>query len=418
MCIESAWRSAPVTLVSGPNYSVGIASTNPHRFMLLDASTGFPLKPVIDAAKKEIDGDFEVRRTILQAKQYDGGFTWKVDPENSYYMLLGMLGKDVQTQLAFVGSAASNNVFKHVLQPNSTRGYQPSFTIEEIFGDQTIGRLTTGCVVQKLVFTFGPTVTCQASIYGYRQIPNSYPNSAGARTDYNYTNAYAVMPSQIGGDGTKQLKATLNTAATYVDVAEPTVGGSGTGNGPMTFASAINGTLGGAYATNFLTVDGTGVAIEILPGSTISMERVIDRFQVAGSDFDMGATAAHEWDVTGKLDMLFIDNTIPLAVMRRSNLGLNFKLNGPQIGTTAYNYGVEFYVPRFNLLDGGVEIPSAAIMTGGNFQAKKDLSGITAVSAVNTAVQVILTNTTDNTSLAGTAGTTGAAGGLGGWNAS
>ena len=413
-CLESAWRTVPLTNASGNNYNVGIASTNPHRFMILDPSRGFPVKPQFNAAKKELDGDFEVRRNILEAKAYDGEFTMKFDSENLYFMLLGLFGKDVQTQVAFSSSGASNSVFQHVLTPNSARGYQPSFTIEEIFGDGTTGRLTSGCIVQKVVFTFGLTGTVTGSIYGYRQIPNNYPNSLNSYTDYNFTSSFAVLPTQMGGDGTKQIARTASP--TYVDVAEPTVGGGNLGNGPMAWGAALNGTAGGAYATNFLTIDGSGVAVEILPGSTISIERVIERFQPAGSGFDMGATAGHEWDVTGKLDILFQDNTVPLAVMRKSNLGLNFKFQGPQIGTTGFYYTTEFYIPRFNLEDGGVELPATAIMTGGTFQGKKDLSGIAGVSALNSSIRMVLTNTVDNTNLAGTAGSTGAAGGLGGWN--
>jgi hypothetical protein len=256
---------------------------------------------------------------------------------------------------------------------------------------------------------------CTATVYGYRPIPNNYPNSAGTYADYDYTSSYAVLPAQMGGNGTIQVARTASPG--YVDVAEATVSATNTGDGPLTYKSMINGTAGGAYASNFLTIDGTGIGgAEILPGSTLSIERVIERFQVGGSGRDMGATAAHEWDVTGKIDLLFVDNTWVKAVQRKSNVGLNFKFAGPAIGTTGLNYGMEFYIPRMNLLDGGVEIPATAMLTGGTFQGKKDLAGISGVSALNASVQIILTNTTDNSTFGGTAGSTGAAGGLGGWN--
>lgn len=401
MTIETVFGQAPITLATGSNYNIGIAGTNPERFWKINASKGFTLKPTIKPQDKEIDGDFDVHRILLLDKMYDGDFAFLVDPENLYYPLLALLGVDAQTTLHAADTSHSPAAFAHAFQPNKNRGYVPSLTIEEIFGDHVYGRVETGCVVQKIDFTFGEDITATMSLYAAHQVPNNYP-LAGVRTNFDYGSAMNTIPPQLGGDGTKTWNAT--PTPTYVDVSEPT-----DGNGPLVFAAITFGSQGGQFASNFLTVDGTGIPVDIVRGNTLSIQRVISRVPVAGTDYDVATFIAHEWTVSGKMDLLFLDNTIPLAVMRKATCGLNFKVVGPPIGTSGYNYQFEVYIPNFNFLEGNLEIPASEMMTGGNFYAKQDpIAGYS--------VLLTLQNTVTNASLAGTAGSS--PGGLGGWNTS
>jgi hypothetical protein len=398
MCIETAFRGVPLTGVANPR-TIGIAATNPHRFMILDPSKGFPVTPTIDVAENEIDGDYEIHRTILQAKSYMGEFAWKVDPENSYYPFLGVFGIDTQTVAQAADTTHSPTVYRHDFKPNGRRGYQPSFVSEEVFGDGTKGRLTSGCIVQKIQITFGKTVTATMSQYGHRQIPNNYLNPAGVRTDYDFGSTAGLLPNQMGGDGVKTVLATA--APVYVDVAEVA-----DGNGPLVFAGMG---FGSQLTTSFITVDGVPINMDLLEGQTLDIERNIQQFQTGGSEYDVGALTANAWKISGKMDILFKDNVIPLAVLKKAKVALNFKLSGSLIGTSGLPYALEVYCPNLNFLQGGVELPATAMMTGGNFQAKKD-------SVAGYSCMVSLWNTVDNTVLAGQASTT--PGGLGGWNPS
>jgi hypothetical protein len=398
MALESAWRTVP--FVAGANLqSIGVTGTNPLRFWILNPSKGFPVKPQIEVGEDEIDGDFEIHRTILTGKDYNGDFIWKADPENLYYALLGMFGLDLQTEAQAADTTHSPAVYRHDFRPNGRRGYQPSFTIEEIFGDGTYGRLTSGCIVQKLVFTFGKVVQVQMSVYGYRQIPNNYPDANGVRTDYDFGSAPTVLPGQMGGDGSVTIQRTANP--TYVDVAETL-----DGNGPLAFAGMTYGSAAG-FANTFLQVDGAPVALDILEGTTITIERNIQKFQTGGSDFDMGATVGNAWKISGKLDVLYRNNILPLSVLKKAAVGLNFRIHGVSIGTSGQKYGLEVFLPKVNFLEGGVEIPATAMMTGGNFIARKD-------PFLGYSAQLSLWNTVDNSLLGGTAATN--PGGLGGWN--
>jgi hypothetical protein len=399
MCIESVFGAVPVTLQSGSNYNVGIASTNPHRFWKVMPSKGFTPKPTIKPQDKEIDGDFDVHRILLLDRMYDGEFTWLADTESLYYALLGLFGVDGQTTAQAADSTHAPAAYRHAFQANKNRGYAPSFTVEELFGDHVYGRLTSGCVVQKLALTFGEDVTATVALYGAHQTPNNYPLN-GARTDFDYGNTANVYPTQMGGNGTNTITGTASP--TYVDVAEPQ-----DGNGPLVFAAITYGSQGGAFASNFLTIDGTGYAADLVRGGTLEMTRAISRVPVAGQDYDVATFVAHEWTISGKLDLLFLDNALPKAALARKTVGVNFKVVGPSIGTSGKTYDLEVYLPNINFLESGPEIPATELMVGGNYYAKQD-------PAAGYSALITVTNTVTNVSLAGTAGSN--PGGLGGWS--
>lgn len=404
MTIESAFGQAPLTLASGSNYNVGIAGSNPERFFKLNPCRGFPVKPEMQVGQSEIDGDFDIHRIFMTARSYQGEFAWPADPENLYYPFLGIFGVDAQTGL---DTSQSPNSYGHAFQPNKKRGYQPSFTIEEVFGGRSYGRITTGCVVQKLELTFGRTVTAQKMVLGAHQAPNNYLNASSARTNYDYGSAQNIIPSQLAGatlgNGTNTW--TVTPSPTYIDVAEPQ-----DYNGPLIFAQMGYGSQGGAFAGALLTVDGAAYGIQLLEGFTISIERKIEALLTALTDYDMATFVGDEWIISGKMNLLFTDNTIPLAVLRRATCGLNLKITGPAINAVS-NYALEAYIPNFNFQEGGVEIPDTHMIVGGTWTAKQD-------PAQGYSGLFTLTNTVTNAGFGGGGGSQGSAGGLGGFSTS
>lgn len=405
MAPESSWGNAPLTLVSGANYSLGAAGTNPHRFWTVEPGGGFPIRPTIEVPKDELDGDIQLLRAILTQKNYDGDFAWKCDAENLFYPLLGVFGKDVQTVVNggtsgtfTTGVGANQLVITHTFTPNL---YAPSYMVEEAFGDKRYGRLSTGSVIPSLTLDFGAIMTARMGLYAKSQIPNRYP-VAGTDTDFDFTSTYAVLPTQLGGDGTKMVKVTQNP--TFVDVAE-----ANNGNGPFVWAGAG---FGSQLATSYFSIDGVAQTNAlVLPGIQVVLGRDIDRHMIAGSGYEIGACTGNAFGVGGSMQVLFTDNSIPLAVLRKSKISVNIKFTGVVIGATTQKYAIEVYLPWVNFLEGGVSVPASAMQAGGNFVARKD-------PTLGYACQIKLTNTVNAYTLLGGAGTTGAANGLGGHNIS
>lgn len=395
MCLESAWRTVPLTGAANPR-TIGVTGTNPHRFMICDPGGGFPVKPVIEVADQEIDGDIELHRTIYQGNDYKGSFPFKVDPENLYYPALGIFGTDIQTTAQAADSTHSPAAFKHNFKPGK---YTPSYTVEEIFGDATYGQLTSGVLMQRLDLTLGKTVTAKLNAYGFRQMPNRYTDATGADVNYNFGSTATVIPAQMGGDGAKTLIRTATP--TYIDVPE-----QADNNGPLTFKGITNGTQAG-FATAYLIIDGAAAAVQILEGSSFHFERSLEEFMTGGSGPDMGACVANEFMCGGTLNILFQDNSIPQATLQHAKCALNIRINGALIGTSGQKYGMEIYFPWITFLDAGLTINATALLTGGQFRGKKD-------PTFGASCQLSLWNTVDNTNLGGTSGSS--PGGLGGWS--
>lgn len=406
LCLESSFRVPPITLLSGSNYAIGITGTNPHRFWVVEPGGGIEGTPTVEHPEDEIDGSIMPVRTILTGKEYNGSFTWKADPENLYYPLLGILGKDVQTILNASGSNNTAQVSNHVFTPNI---FAPSFTSEEEFGDHNYGRVSSGVVIPEFSLDFSAIVTATASFYGHRQVPNVYPASSGADTEYDFTSAGTdLIPDQMGGNGTKTWQRTASP--TYVDVAQ-----GANGNGPLVHGGITFGSVGGNFASAYLTYtanDGTVTpytGAQILPGLNIRWSRKVDSQMIFGSGFDKGAVTGSQLVCGGRISLLFSDTTILKRVMGHATWGLNFKVRGNKIGSTTQCYTLEVYLPHLTLLNVPVNIPDGPIIINSDFVATKDPS-------LGYHSKVTLINTVDNTSLGGGASTNGAAGGLGGWN--
>ncbi len=399
MAIETTFGTPPTTLISGSNYSIGIASTNPERFFKVLPSKGFPVKPTIKAQDKELAGDFDRHRIVITDRGYLGELTWLADPENLYYALLGVFGVDAQTLVQAATSTQTPAIYSHAFQTNKNRGYMPSFTVEEVFGDHVYGRLTSGVVVQKVSITFGDVVTATMSLTGGHQVPNNYPNASLVNTDYDYGSATNVIPGQMGGNGTNTWQAT--SSPTFCDVAEPT-----DGDGPLVFANMTYGTQSG-YSSSFIHVDGSAYTVDILRGMTLNLSRTISAVPVGGGGLDVYTYIAHEWMIDGKVDLLFLDNLFSRAVLAKKTVSMDFLINGPLAGTSGKNWSMEVFLPNLNFSDGGLEIPASEMLSGGNFSAKQD-------PTLGYAALVTMVNTYTNASLAGTAGSS--PGGLGGWN--
>lgn len=401
LCIESVFRQVPHT-----GAAIGVAAANPHRFFVAEPGGGFPVTPIKNIGRDEITGDREIHRVILTGKDYKGKDSLKVDPENMYSFLLGVFGRDVQTLAAGGGTTGNTAAYLHQFTPGK---HLPSFTIEEIFGDGTSGRLSSGVQIQKVSLTFGDVITAAADYYGYRQIPNTYPDNNNTLTDYDFGATAGLLPYQMGGDGTITIARTA--APNYVDVPEGL-----DMNGPLTFADMTFGTVAGfapttapAFAGSFMTVDGVAYAISPLKGWTLDFDNAIQQFMVGGGGYDPSACVANMFEASGKIDILFTDNLIPKAALKNATVALNCAFYGQPIGTSGKRYGLEVHLPRVKFLEGQTDRPATGIITGGKFVAEKD--PVTGYS-----VKCSLLNTVDNTSLAGRDSTT--PGGLGGWASS
>ena len=392
LVMETSFRSVPLTLISGSTYSVGIVGTNPNRFFVAEAGGGFDTAPVKDIGTDEQDGDFEMHRVTLTGKNYPGKDTFKLDPENLYYPALGIFGRDVETTLA---AGAYRHVFSH------NKLCAPSFTCEEQFGDGSSGRLSSGVVMDALRLTHNAILMAEIDYHAHRQIPNRYPAAGGLDVDYDFTSVAGLLPSQLGGDHTKQTKLTLVPG--YVDVAE-----GNCGNGPLVFANSATGTAAG-FSNAYVTLNDVGYAANVLPGWNVDIARNIESHMVAGSGYDPAAPVANELNVSGKLDILFADNTIPLNTLANCKFGINMRFVGAQIGATGFYYSYEIYIPRLKFLKSNMLRVGKTMTTGGTFQAERD-------SVLGYSVLVTLQNSYTHATLAGLYPQLG--GGLSGWQIS
>jgi hypothetical protein len=393
LAIESAFRSVPLTLLSGSTYNAGITGTNPMRFFTVEPGGGFDTDAIKEVGVDEQDGDSEIHRVTLTGKTYPGKDTAKLDPENLYYPLLGCLGRDVETTLAA-------GAYKHVFTP--TVRNMPSFSMEEQYGDKTSGRLSSGVIIPGLHITHGAVLQWQADYYGHRQIPNRYPAAGGLDVDYDFTSVAGLLPSQLGGDHTKQVK--LNLAPTSVDVAE-----GNCGNGPLVHAGARTGSAAG-FSTGYVTLNDVIYDAKIQPGWTLDILRDIESHMTAGSGYDPTDPVANVVNVSGKMDFLFTDNTITEAMLSNCKFGINIQYVGAQIGATGYYYSYEVYLPRVKLIKAPVTRQAKTMMVNATFQAEYDPS-------LAFSVKVTLQNSFTHATLAGgTASYSG--GGLSGWSSS
>jgi hypothetical protein len=385
MTIERAFREAPLSLISGTNYNLGIATTNPHRFWTIDPGGGIIGKPDIDAPDGEIDGDVELKRTIKRGMSYEGSFSFKADAENLMYPLLGMFGRDQYSQIQSVTSAITAAMYRHVFTPNK---YAPSFSLEEIFGDAATGRVTGGMTVLSLDLDFQATVMARMNVRGHRQVPNNL-FADGSFTDYHYGSGNNIIPgnmSTLFGNGTNTWNRTPTPGYVDIEQEQPT---QRMGSGPFTFAGMQYGTatpagtlaLGGApdfttAATAFISIDGVAVTdgIEILTGPALSLSRNITSQMIAGSGYDPGAATGNQFSASGRLPILFNDMTIYEAVLRHSRVSLNFRIFGirPGVGG-AKNYMLEVYVPNVRFLNVSGPISTDGPITEDlSWRARKD----------------------------------------------
>lgn len=361
----------------------------------MDPGGGIQGSPNIVTPNDEIDGDVTMQRTMLVAKSYAGEFPFKGDGENMFEPLLAIFGKDVQTQVAGAGSTTITPVYKHVYTPSSP-GYFPSFTFEEIFGDANYARLTSGVITEELSLDFNSILQCRERVAGYRQTPNKYGD-----LQYDFGSATAnLIPTEMGGNATKCFERTATP--TFVDVAQ-----LNNGNGPFVWGGMGFGNESG-FSAAFVKVDGSAKTVNILPGIKINIKRMIESFLVGGSGYDPGACVGNALEITGSMDILFQDNTIPLAALSNSRIELNFVFDGIYIGSSAVKYRIEVYIPHAKFLRNPVVMPNGAIHVGGEFACKKDATS-------GWPIKISLTNAFSNANLVGLAGSSGNQGGGGGW---
>ncbi len=373
VAIESQWRTVPLTGSSNPR-TIGIAGSNPLRFQIVEPSVGIEPVAVIES-KDEVDGSVENVRQTLLAKTYKGQFSFPVDPETLYYWALGMLGRDVQTTVA-------GGVYDHVMTPYLRA---PSFTVEEDPGTRVWGKLTSGVLVEGLSLDFGQMLTAKAICTGHRHIPNTYP-LAGVNTQYPFGSNAALLPIQMGGDGTYEVISTASPA--YVDVAAVA-----SGNGPLTWASLQYGNQTG-FSAAYLTISGQPVSLELLAGSTLEMSRKLDSRQSGGSGYDAGAATGGKVKGKGKLVAIYQNMALPAAVMDFSQVGLNLLFRGPQIGASGFYYELEIYLPHIKLSRAPVGEQSDTILINSDYEVRVD-------PTLGHSLQIRLRNTFTNASMTG-----------------
>jgi hypothetical protein len=393
MAIENKFRKVPLT-----GDQVGIANTNPLRFWTVEPDGGFMARPDIVVPHDEIDGDIGLKRTILAAKDYDGGETWKADAENLVLALLGLFGQTKETQIAGTTTTTITDVYKQVF---TKAGKLPSFTVEEIFGEHAYGRLSSGVIINRLDMTFGRVMMARMGAVPYRQIPNRYIlPSTGADVDYDWTNADGDLPAQMQ-DGTEGVQAKITATPTYIDV-DPT----DCGDGPFVHARIINGSKAG-FESNFLTLNDDPLTYSIEEGFTINCFRDTESHHIAGSGYDPGDTTANAFHCEGRFDVLYRDNVILKNTLAKCRFGLNFKIVGIPIGNSGQSYSIEFHVPRFRFLESQTNKSARAMRTGGGWVAEVD-------PVLGYEVEITLISTTSVADWGGKVGDS--PGGLGGWN--
>jgi hypothetical protein len=398
MCLEDTHRQVPISVLSGTNYVVGIANSNPHRFFIVDPGGGLIGKPDIETPDNEIDGSPELTRTLLVGKTYDGSYTFKGDGENMYFPMLGIFGRDLQS----VAQTGSPNMWQHIFRIGK---YAPSFSVEEKMGDGTFGRLSSGVLIQRMEFDFGKHLTCKVQMMPYRQIPNKYVTLAGVATKYGFGQTPVIIPYEMQswlGNGTNTWQVTA--APGYVDVQQeqPT---DYENTGPFVFASMAYGLAATNFNTNpasvalaaaFLTIDDVPVNVQILEGISFVVDRKIDGSMTGGSGYDFGASTASQVTTTGKISVLFQDETFQLSALSHAKVALNFKLVGVAPGTTGVQqYIFDVYLPNLRIkVPEGPTISDGPMLTGGDFVARRD-------PTLGFSVAMTLINTVDNTKLAG-----------------
>ncbi len=400
LTVEGTFKTAPITNVGGNLNAIGIANTNPERFFIVDPGGGMGCEPQIEVPRGEIDGQRAPKRSVYHAHgpdgTYPGEFTFRSDAENLYYPLLAALGRDVQTQLT---ASAASTPYKHAMYPG--RLYRPSFTVEEVLGDGTYGRVTSGCICPSLELDFNDDVTARMRLVGYGQSPNHFLG-----VDYDFGSVAGIIPASMGGDLIKTWKTTASP--TFIDIPRGSPG-IGQGNGPFVFEGMGFGGEAG-FSSHFILVDGSPFTNDpyFIRGMTLAFTNAIQSFMTGGSGFEANATCLNETMCEGKLPVLFVDNQLVLAGRRHSKVSMNFKVTGMAIGATNQYYSIEVHIPQMSFVSTPPGNTNTALMNNSAFTCIYD-------DSAGYDIKVTLTNTTSNTLLAGKYASVSSPGGLGGY---
>ena len=336
MAPETTAKYVPITGGSNPR-TFGTASTNPARFFIVNPGSGI-VPTAITQVPTEVDGNIERIRHFMTGATYQGEVSGFVDTEEIAYILMGVFGRCVQTT-AQAADSTHSVAYKKVHTPNLKC---PTFSVEEVFGDGTYGRLTSGVVVQSLTINLGDMLTWRAGLQGMRQVPNTFL-SGGTETEYDYGSTAMTIPTDMGGDGSKTLIRTASPS--YVTGAQ-----GNHGNTQLAFAGQKYGAESG-FSSAYVTIDGTGFTTnDFLPGGSITITREVEFGMAAGSGRNPEAFCTRSVSINGQLRFTFQDNTLPKALLGHKKGAVNAKWEGSQIGTSGVNYGLELHIPnaRFN----------------------------------------------------------------------
>jgi len=350
---ESTYLTVPVT-----STQIGVATTNPARFG--NVLPGGGIIPTPKTQKPSvIDANYVPTQHFHLANEYKGGFSGFIDPEVMYYPMRAHFGRAVQTT-AQAATTLLSAAYKHVFTPVRKTA---TCVIEEKFEDGDYGRVTAGCVFDRMSFTLGDVLGYEFGVTGHAQVPNTY-DSAGVKTDYDFTSSAANLPSRMGGASTK-----TTTSPSFVDIAQ-----GNQGNGALAFAGQAYGAESGFGAT-ILTINGSSFTNhKFLEGSKIDSVRTLVSNPVGGSGRDPEALVCTQGMVTGTLNFTFEASDLVLAALGHKKLAVNVKYIGSQIGTSGIYYAIEFYIPNARVNSAPVRVSDTMLMVSLEFDAIYDAS--------------------------------------------
>lgn len=394
---EATQATVPYS-ASGTPRSIG-NSTSVGRAMKVNPSNGIQAA-VVAEAPSEIDGNIQPMRHFLTGKTYTGAFEGIVDPQELHYLATGVFGRDVQSVLQAVDTTHTTAAYRHVFKPTRKT---VTFTTEEIFGDATYARLTSGVAVSSLRLNFnGGMIGYSANLIGSRQTPNTYPNASDVLTSYDFGSSSAVLPIAMGGNGTITVQRTASPSY-------PSVAQGNQGNGALAWAGLRYGSQSG-FDDAYIQINGTDFTNAKLTASGyVEIVRNLHAQMVGGSGFDQDLLATTEVTTRGQIQLTYETNEVISAMLGHSTLALNIKFKGELIGDSGQYYAMELYLPTCKINSAPLALTNDLMMITVEFDAIYN-------SSLSGSMSLTLDNTLDVSSLAGQTGSfTGA---LGGWAAS
>jgi len=351
--------TVPVT--AGSPGQIGIATTNPARFKKVNPGGGIIAKP-LTTKPQLIDALYSPSQHYHHGNEYKGGFGGFFDPEACYYDCRYHFGRSVQTT-AQILTTTKIAAYKHVMYPVRKTA---TCVIESKIEDGDFGLLDAGVVIDSFEFDLADMLTYQAGYTAAAHVPNTY-DSAGTKTDYNFTSTGASLPSRMGG-----FSVATTTTPSFVD---NTAGNQG--NGSLAFADVAYGVETG-FSAAYVSINGTNfTTTRFLTGSKIRSVRTLVSKQTLGTGRDPDNLICTEGMVTGTLIFTYEDNAALLAMMGHKQISMNIKFAGGLMGTSGIQSAMEFYIPNARINSAPLQIGMGEVVLSMEFDAIYDATALT-----------------------------------------